>query len=543
MATAAERPAGAVEGARPAVPTWVSGIVLAILAAALCAVMLSRHHMLFGQSEYDDAVYFGSAVRLVHGVIPYRDFVLVQPPGMQLLLAPFAFLSEAIGTRDAFGAARLVLPFVAAAQVLLVWVILRHRGAMAVTVAGAVVALHTAALSATHTILLEPTVCVLVLAALAVAFDDGELCSGNRLLIAGALIGLAVAVKLVALLALLALALVCLPRWVEIARIAAGAVVGFAAPVVAFVVMAPRQFWHQVIWSQFYRTFEQSAAGRNTLIGRIPARVAGMVGLSGWSGGGTGTTPPTWLTAVVALAVVAFVAGAYLLRARPFTRLDAAALAGTGLVGATLVLSREIYYHYYDFLVPYLGLMLGCAASCYTAAGPRFAAAWQRWRHPDAGSADGRRLGGRHSRLGLLIGAGLALVAIGLATAGQVGWISQMRGGDISGAVDAVVPAGACVLDTSPALLVISDRFVSTHEGCPQIVDATGIELSYATASHEALALVWLRALKASDYLIVPQIKPGRIPLDAAARRYIRRNFHPAPRAALEIGVRNAIPR
>ena len=29
---------------------------------------------------YDDGVYLGAATRLVHGVLPYRDFDFVQPP-------------------------------------------------------------------------------------------------------------------------------------------------------------------------------------------------------------------------------------------------------------------------------------------------------------------------------------------------------------------------------------------------------------------------------------------------------------------------------
>jgi len=43
-----------------------------------------------GVDEYDDGPYFGSAVRLVHGSMPYRQFVLVQPPARDLALGHFA---------------------------------------------------------------------------------------------------------------------------------------------------------------------------------------------------------------------------------------------------------------------------------------------------------------------------------------------------------------------------------------------------------------------------------------------------------------------
>jgi hypothetical protein len=53
----------------------------AVLALALRLSQLSRPGYLSGFTQYDDGVYFGNAVRLVHGAIAYRDFAMVQPPG------------------------------------------------------------------------------------------------------------------------------------------------------------------------------------------------------------------------------------------------------------------------------------------------------------------------------------------------------------------------------------------------------------------------------------------------------------------------------
>lgn len=66
----------------------------AILAIALRVATLVMAHHLSGVFEYDDGVYFGSAVMLIHGHLPYRDFVFIQPPGVTLLLTPFALLSN-----------------------------------------------------------------------------------------------------------------------------------------------------------------------------------------------------------------------------------------------------------------------------------------------------------------------------------------------------------------------------------------------------------------------------------------------------------------
>ena len=62
---------------------------LTIAACATAALLLrlyelSRPGELLGVTEYDDGVLFGNALRLVSGVIPYRDFAMVQPPGSTL---------------------------------------------------------------------------------------------------------------------------------------------------------------------------------------------------------------------------------------------------------------------------------------------------------------------------------------------------------------------------------------------------------------------------------------------------------------------------
>src|SRR5712691_5892043 len=74
-------------------------VILVIAAAtavglALRLWQLSRPGYLLGLTEYDDGPYFGSAALLVHGVLPYRGFVLVQPPGITLLMAPAAVAGQ-----------------------------------------------------------------------------------------------------------------------------------------------------------------------------------------------------------------------------------------------------------------------------------------------------------------------------------------------------------------------------------------------------------------------------------------------------------------
>ena len=50
--------------------------------------------------------------RLVHGVLPYRDFDFVQPPGITIVMGPVALLGRVIGTRDAMAVARCLTALV-----------------------------------------------------------------------------------------------------------------------------------------------------------------------------------------------------------------------------------------------------------------------------------------------------------------------------------------------------------------------------------------------------------------------------------------------
>ena len=89
------------QGRRPA---WLTPVNLTIIIITLVALVLrvyyqyTRPGFLLGVTEYDDGPYFGSAVRLVHGSMPYRDFVLVQPPGITLLMSPVGLLTYWTGT-------------------------------------------------------------------------------------------------------------------------------------------------------------------------------------------------------------------------------------------------------------------------------------------------------------------------------------------------------------------------------------------------------------------------------------------------------------
>ena len=82
-------------------PAAVAVVGMTLLAVALQVLRLTRPGAVLSGGSYDTTLYLGSAIRLLHGAVPYRDFALLQPPGLVLVMSPFALLSLAIGSRGA----------------------------------------------------------------------------------------------------------------------------------------------------------------------------------------------------------------------------------------------------------------------------------------------------------------------------------------------------------------------------------------------------------------------------------------------------------
>src|SRR3984893_15101487 len=126
--TMTRAPEAGVPLGRIATPRLVYTVIAVCTAGAafLRLYQLTRPGYLLGVTEYDDGVQFGDAVRLVSGVIPYRDFVVVQPPGSTVLMAPVAALAKVTGTAWGLGIARLLTVAADTACVALLGFLVRH---------------------------------------------------------------------------------------------------------------------------------------------------------------------------------------------------------------------------------------------------------------------------------------------------------------------------------------------------------------------------------------------------------------------------------
>ena len=237
-------------------PRLVYAVIAVCTAAAafLRFYQLARPGYLLGLTEYDDGVNFGDALRLVSGVVPYRDFVAVQPPGTTVLMAPVALLAKGTGAAWGLAIARILTAAADTACVALLGLLVRHRGPVAAGIACGIYAVYPDALVAAHTFMLEPWLNLFCLLGALAVFDGDRLAERpGRLAWGGAAFGFAVAVKLWAVVPLAVIGLLLLRRPRRLGLLAAGAAAGLAVPVLPFLVMAPTGLIKDVVVTQYLR--------------------------------------------------------------------------------------------------------------------------------------------------------------------------------------------------------------------------------------------------------------------------------------------------
>ncbi len=321
--------------------------VFAVLAAAITLYQVSRPGFLFGLTS-DISSWLGASIRLVHGALPYRDFDLLQPPGFPLLATPFAFLSEAVGTRDALAVLRLCTPLLAAGSVLLIGKIVRHRGASAVIVACGIMAFYPAELYALRSGLLESVVDFFCLAGAALLFDgDSFSPSWRRILLGGLAFGFAMAVKAPGIVPILVLAVLCAS---DVRRrllpFLAGAVLGFGVPTLPFFLLAPASFLRDITTAAL-----SSAPGTHRV--SVLVRLGDITGINALNGGTEGVL-------IATVVIVAIVTASFVLRPRRRpAMLEWFAIAAAVLAVIAQLLPAYYFTNYTAFVAPFLGMLLG----------------------------------------------------------------------------------------------------------------------------------------------------------------------------------------
>ncbi len=475
-------------------PWWIA-LVPAVAGFVICLLQLRVGTHWAGVEGYDDGVYVGSAVELAHGVLPYRDYVYVQPPGLTLLLTPLAFLFRLIGlgSQDVLAASRLLTAVVTGGCAGLAALVVRFRGAVAMFVAGAALCCFPAASMADSTAFLEPYVVFCCLLGVLCCFSSGRVGPRSRLFLGGLAFGIGSDFKLWALLpAGIACLFVLAREWRWAIRFVAGVAVGLLAVVGPFLALAPSAFYHDTFQSQVARlTFGgvgEMTIHFNWLLGLEP------LNLQWWEAG----------IGLIAVVIVVTLAWQRSVPNVPIAPLEVyVACVGTSVV-IVLVFVNPFYPHYAYFLAPWLAIIGGLVVA---------RACEQKPLASGAGAAAHRARGTDRN---LVRGALVAVVLTVLL--GTFASIESFRHfpstGDSVGASATLaaierLPADACLTTDETSYLVVANRLANRPHGCPLIVDPFGVKLEEQAVTSGAglrrenrvLSAEWRQWFKESDFV------------------------------------------
>jgi alpha-1,2-mannosyltransferase len=466
----APRPENARAGAFPPPTVWVPIALLAFVARLLPTL---HGGGLRGIDDYDEGVYFSAAQALIAGRFPYRDFVLLHPPGIVLVLTPFAALARVVSDHRAFELARLAFMALGSINAVLTAAIARRarsRGVVAAAVAGVLYAVWPPAIDAESTTLLTPWSTLGMLLALLLLYRRSA--RPHEEFLAGVALGAAAAVKIwgvVPLVVVLAWELI-RGRGGGTARVACGAAAGVTAVCLPFFLAAPGPMFRMVVVDQLERG--EANAG-------VRGRISGILGVARF---GSGARPPHLLVvAAVAVLCALVVVGAVL---------DRAWLVSALLVAiVTMLLTAPSFFaHYAGYAAAPLLVLTGTGAAALAVRPVRL-----RSLAP----------GSRHALIVALAVAAIPIAAFACVVAGL------QRGTRFPGAsLGKAAASSHCVTADSPAALIQMDLLSRDLERqCRLWIDVTGLTYDTAGARRlngeplpRRLNRPWQRALM--DYLL-----------------------------------------
>jgi alpha-1,2-mannosyltransferase len=501
-----------------------------LLAVGLRVYYLSRPGYLLGVTEYDDGPYFGSAVRLVSGVMPYRDFILVQPPGITLLMLPAALLAKVTGTAWGMAVGRMLTALAGVVSVPLMGRLVRHRGVFTTLVACGMVAVFPDSVAAAHTVLVEPWLVLFCLIGAVLMVKDDRLVNGRGLLLGGVAFGFAGVIEAWAVVPVVILLVLCLtdpvPGKSRLSRalpFAGGVAGGFLVPVLPFAVAAPRGFYQSLIVAQ---VGPRSGATRVPLLSRLtemtglsdirlPVHVNLLLthfelssGLVNWT-----------MTAILVALAVGVPAVLNLVTGKPPTALEWFALASTELIVVMFLWPVQFHYHFAAFLAPFLGLAIALPL-------PRLFALRKRAGEQARPSA-GFRLAG------LVV---VLLVVFAFIQGRTESRLTPVVGPSAIAQAKRIIPPGSCVVSDSAALLLLADRFVSDEPGCGVIDDGLGTDLALShgltpatgAAYVPAVTKLWSSAFEHAQFVWFTSHSWRRVAWSTADLAYFQHDFKPA---------------
>ena len=407
---------------------WLPLIIAAV--AFACRLVPVLRGAGISNQDYDPAVYYSAAVGLFSGLTPYHDFLLLHPPGILIALAPIAAIGAIVGDPAGMAMARVMFMLLGSVSTVLIYRILLPQHRYAALVGAGIYAVWLPAIVSEQNIRLEGLATFLVLAGILAISRHGKASSWLRPAIAGALFGLAAAVKIWGVAPIVVL--IVWLAWRNGLRPAlsslAGAAVAIGVVTLPFLIVAP-QMWNLVVVDQL---------GRSRSTQPVAVRFADTLGL--------GLLPR--LVAIVPLILICALTAVALYLAWRST-LGQLSVLLVVVTSITLLASPTWFAHYAAFAAGPLCLVYGTAA----------------------GQATTRALNTARRRSGAIAGAAATLCALAAVMA------MNQEGVPIPGSflASALANRPGCVTTDNPATLIYSDTLRrNIKSGCPLVVDLGG---------------------------------------------------------------------
>jgi alpha-1,2-mannosyltransferase len=334
---------------RPLSQHWMWAIAIAAIAFVIRLVPVLRGGGLFGIGNYDDGVYYAAATGLVHGQLPYQDFLLLHPPAMPLLLAPFALAAQFTSDGYGFAAARVAWMLLGAINAVLIWKILKPIGGAAALFGGLSYAVfHPAVYSDKSTLLECPATTALLIAILLLQpLINSSSLARWKIFVAGALIGLTITIKVWGVVTLVIVLgwLLLIRRFRAALLVTIGGAASTTLVCLPFFALAPRTMWNQIVRDQFFR---RGGGGRSVL-----ERLDQIAGL-----GIIGRSYPAAITVAAVAALLCCAALAWRYRE---ARLPVLLMLGQGVF---LLTTPTWFPHFAGFTAAPVALTVGAAIGC-----------------------------------------------------------------------------------------------------------------------------------------------------------------------------------
>lgn len=394
---------------------------------------------------YDDGVYYAAAVAVTSGRLPYRDFVLLHPPGIVWALLPFAWFGRMTSDPDGMAAARLAWACLGGLNAALVVVATRRFGLVAAFAGGIFYALWPTAIRVESGPLLEPLGAVALLAALALLSVRGVADRRRVQVAAGVALGLALVVKIWWVVpVLVVLAYVALRhRGRALLRVTLGAAASASVVCLPFFLAAPGVMWRMVVADQVGRG--RSSVSTLDRLGEIAGSETGKL----FGHGSTQTWVVVWAL-LVAFAIACVLAALTSAEGRLYVCL-------TVSVVVVLLTAPSFFGFYAAFAAPMFALVVAAAVGGAARLLPLPAT-----RRPGAPAATA---------------ATVAVIAVLAVAAGTVEGRTYAAGRPFPGKELRPAAASArCVTSDSPWGLIELDALSrSLRNGCRVEIDVSGV--------------------------------------------------------------------